>query len=112
MYRYDVNGNIVFRYGGNVRLVETLSEMFNFTVRYIESPPGWMEKGRSKAFINQSGFFSKATHSFFKLPVVRLLNPEKVDAVKSRLLFEVTEQAILDTSEGSSPDEKEKIFSR
>ncbi|KAG0727145.1 hypothetical protein GWK47_000391 [Chionoecetes opilio] len=28
-------------------------------------------------------------------------------AVKSRLLFEVTEQAVLDTSEGSSPDEDE-----
>ncbi|KAG0721731.1 hypothetical protein GWK47_045847 [Chionoecetes opilio] len=49
-----------------------------------------------------------AIHPLFKLPVVRLLNPEKVDAVKSRLLFEVTEQAVLDTSEGSSPDEDEE----
>ncbi|KAG0729419.1 hypothetical protein GWK47_000325 [Chionoecetes opilio] len=47
-------------------------------------------------------------HPLFKLPVVRLLNPEKVDAVKSRLLFEVTKQAVLDTSEGSSPDEDEE----
>ncbi|KAG0698916.1 hypothetical protein GWK47_025916 [Chionoecetes opilio] len=48
----------------------------------------------------------------FKLPVVRLLYPEKVDAVKSRLLFEVTEQAVLDTSEGSSPyeDKKDDFF--
>ncbi|KAG0718503.1 hypothetical protein GWK47_052330 [Chionoecetes opilio] len=44
----------------------------------------------------------------YTLPVVRLLNPEKVDAVKSRLLFEVTEQAVLDTSEGSSPEEDEE----
>ncbi|KAG0728674.1 hypothetical protein GWK47_031982 [Chionoecetes opilio] len=29
-------------------------------------------------------------------------------AVKSRLLFEVTEQAVLDTSEGNSPDEDEE----
>ncbi|KAG0710610.1 hypothetical protein GWK47_022433 [Chionoecetes opilio] len=43
-----------------------------------------------------------------QLPVVLLLNPEKVDAVISRLLFEVTEQAVLDTSEGSSPDEDEE----
>ncbi|KAG0714937.1 hypothetical protein GWK47_013121 [Chionoecetes opilio] len=40
-----------------------------------------------------------------QLPVVLLLNPEKVNAVISRLLFEVTEQAVLDTSEGSSPGE-------
>ncbi|KAG0718167.1 hypothetical protein GWK47_052967 [Chionoecetes opilio] len=49
-----------------------------------------------------------AIHPVFKLPVVRLLNPEKVDAVISRVLFEVTEQAVLDTSEGSSPDEDEE----
>ncbi|KAG0728481.1 hypothetical protein GWK47_032368 [Chionoecetes opilio] len=42
------------------------------------------------------------------LPVIRFLNPEKVDAVISRLLFDVTEQAVLDTSEGSSPDEDEE----
>ncbi|KAG0710028.1 hypothetical protein GWK47_023673 [Chionoecetes opilio] len=35
-----------------------------------------------------------AIHPLFKLPVVRLLNPENVDAVKSRLLFEVTESWI------------------
>ncbi|KAG0714338.1 hypothetical protein GWK47_001608 [Chionoecetes opilio] len=51
-----------------------------------------------------------AIHALLKLPVVRLLNFEKVDAVKSRLLFEVTEQAVLDTSEGSSPDEDEDCF--
>ncbi|KAG0727629.1 hypothetical protein GWK47_034255 [Chionoecetes opilio] len=39
---------------------------------------------------------------------VLLLNPEKVDDVKSRLLFEVNEQAVLDTSEGSSQDEDEE----
>ncbi|KAG0713431.1 hypothetical protein GWK47_016243 [Chionoecetes opilio] len=49
-----------------------------------------------------------AIHPLFKLPVVRLLNPEKVDAMKSRLLFEVTKQAVLDTSECSSPDEDEE----
>ncbi|KAG0718608.1 hypothetical protein GWK47_052106 [Chionoecetes opilio] len=49
-----------------------------------------------------------AIHPLFKLPVVLFLNPEKVDAVKSRLLFEVTEQAVLDTSEDSSPDEDEE----
>ncbi|KAG0728947.1 hypothetical protein GWK47_031373 [Chionoecetes opilio] len=32
----------------------------------------------------------------------------KVDAVTSRLLFEVTLQAVLDTSEGSSPEEDEE----
>ncbi|KAG0714315.1 hypothetical protein GWK47_014390 [Chionoecetes opilio] len=51
-----------------------------------------------------------AIRHLFKLPVVRLLNPEKVDAVKSRRLFEVTEQAVLDTSEGSSPDEDEEDY--
>ncbi|KAG0724782.1 hypothetical protein GWK47_039929 [Chionoecetes opilio] len=49
-----------------------------------------------------------AIYPLFKLPVVLLLNPEKVDAVISRLLFDVTEQAVLDTSEGSSPDEDEE----
>ncbi|KAG0716034.1 hypothetical protein GWK47_001147 [Chionoecetes opilio] len=49
-----------------------------------------------------------AIHPLFKLPVVHLLNPEKVDAVKSILLFEVTKQAVLDTSEGSSPNEDEE----
>ncbi|KAG0728968.1 hypothetical protein GWK47_031328 [Chionoecetes opilio] len=49
-----------------------------------------------------------ANHLLFKLPVVCLVNPEKVNAVKSRLLFEATEQAVLDTSEGSSPDENEE----
>ncbi|KAG0711572.1 hypothetical protein GWK47_020345 [Chionoecetes opilio] len=51
-----------------------------------------------------------AIHPFFKLPVVRLLNPEKVDAVKSRLLFEVMEKAVLDTSEGSSPGKKKRMI--
>ncbi|KAG0726090.1 hypothetical protein GWK47_037303 [Chionoecetes opilio] len=51
---------------------------------------------------------SYAIHSLFKLLVVLILNPEKVDAVISRLLFEVTEQAVLDTSDGSSPDEDEE----
>ncbi|KAG0718976.1 hypothetical protein GWK47_051445 [Chionoecetes opilio] len=47
-----------------------------------------------------------------QLPVVLLLNSEKVDAVISRLLFEITEQAVLDTSEGSSPytDEEDDFF--
>ncbi|KAG0727870.1 hypothetical protein GWK47_033730 [Chionoecetes opilio] len=49
-----------------------------------------------------------AIHLLFKLPVVLLLNPEKVYAVISRLLFEVTDQAVLDTSEGSSQDEYEE----
>ncbi|KAG0695970.1 hypothetical protein GWK47_026704 [Chionoecetes opilio] len=40
--------------------------------------------------------------------MVLLLNREKEDAVISRLLFEVTEQAVLDTSEGSSQDEDEE----
>ncbi|KAG0715382.1 hypothetical protein GWK47_012045 [Chionoecetes opilio] len=43
-----------------------------------------------------------------QLSVILLLNPERVDAVISRLLFEVTEQAVLDTTEGSSPDEDEE----
>ncbi|KAG0717266.1 hypothetical protein GWK47_054805 [Chionoecetes opilio] len=47
-------------------------------------------------------------HPLFKLLVVLILNPEKVEAVISRLLFEVTEQAVLDTSDGSSPDEDEE----
>ncbi|KAG0718585.1 hypothetical protein GWK47_052164 [Chionoecetes opilio] len=51
-----------------------------------------------------------AIHPLFKLPVVRLLNPEKVDALISRLMFEVTEQAVLDTSEGSSPDKVEEEY--
>ncbi|KAG0721672.1 hypothetical protein GWK47_046007 [Chionoecetes opilio] len=35
------------------------------------------------------------------------MDAKKVDAVKSRLLFEITEQAVLDTSKGSSPDEED-----
>ncbi|KAG0719011.1 hypothetical protein GWK47_051365 [Chionoecetes opilio] len=55
--------------------------------------------------------FRRTIHPRIKLPVVFLLNPEKVDTVIARLLFEVTEQAVLDTSEGSSPDEdKEDDF--
>ncbi|KAG0715542.1 hypothetical protein GWK47_011722 [Chionoecetes opilio] len=49
-----------------------------------------------------------AIYPFFKLPMVRLLIPEKMDVVKSSLLFEVTEQAVLDTSEGNSLDEDEE----
>ncbi|KAG0730107.1 hypothetical protein GWK47_028959 [Chionoecetes opilio] len=48
-----------------------------------------------------------AIHPLFKLPVVRLFNLDTVDDVKSRLVFEVTEQDVLDTSEGNSPDEDE-----
>ncbi|KAG0693453.1 hypothetical protein GWK47_027493 [Chionoecetes opilio] len=49
-----------------------------------------------------------AIHPLFKLPVVCLLSPEKVDAMKSKLLFEITEQAVLDTSEGCNADEDEE----
>ncbi|KAG0729637.1 hypothetical protein GWK47_029918 [Chionoecetes opilio] len=59
-------------------------------------------------FDNMNFLMATAIHLLFKLPVVHLLKPEKVDAVKSRLLFEVTEQAVLDTSEGSSPEEDEE----
>ncbi|KAG0720128.1 hypothetical protein GWK47_006957 [Chionoecetes opilio] len=48
-----------------------------------------------------------AIHPVFKLPVVRLLNPEKTDAVKSRLLFEVTRQAVR-YLRSRSPEEDEK----
>ncbi|KAG0711041.1 hypothetical protein GWK47_021530 [Chionoecetes opilio] len=68
-------------------------------------------KARFLSPFDQMDFLmATAIHPLFKLPVVRLLNPEKVDAVKSRLLFEVTEQAVLDTSEGSSPDEDEEDY--
>ncbi|KAG0711504.1 hypothetical protein GWK47_020476 [Chionoecetes opilio] len=52
----------------------------------------------------------QSTHPLFKLPVVLLLNPEKVDDVIfiSRLQFEVTELAVFDTSGGNSPDEDEE----
>ncbi|KAG0704882.1 hypothetical protein GWK47_024615 [Chionoecetes opilio] len=59
-------------------------------------------------FDNMDILMATAMHPLFKLPVVCLLNPEKVDAVKARLLCEVTEQAALDTSGGSSPDEDEE----
>ncbi|KAG0726889.1 hypothetical protein GWK47_035691 [Chionoecetes opilio] len=49
-----------------------------------------------------------AIHPLFKLPVVRLLNPEKVYAMKSRLMFEVTEQAVMDTSESSNLDQDQE----
>ncbi|KAG0723057.1 hypothetical protein GWK47_043356 [Chionoecetes opilio] len=49
-----------------------------------------------------------AIHPLFKLPVVRLLNPKKGYIVKSRLLFEVLEQAVLNTLEVNSPDEDEE----
>ncbi|KAG0717908.1 hypothetical protein GWK47_053495 [Chionoecetes opilio] len=66
-------------------------------------------KVRFLSLFDQMDFLmATAIHPLFKLPVVRLLNPEEVIAVKSKLLFEVTEQAVLDTSEGSSPDEDEK----
>ncbi|KAG0714568.1 hypothetical protein GWK47_013875 [Chionoecetes opilio] len=66
-------------------------------------------KARFLSLFDQMDFLmATAIHPLFKLPMIRLLNPEKVDAVKSRLLFEVTEQAVLNTSEGSSPDEDEE----
>ncbi|KAG0724127.1 hypothetical protein GWK47_000483 [Chionoecetes opilio] len=62
-------------------------------------------KARFLFLFDQIDFWmATAIHHLFKLPVVRLLNTEKLNAVKSRLLFEVTEQAVLDSSEGSSPD--------
>ncbi|KAG0724733.1 hypothetical protein GWK47_040004 [Chionoecetes opilio] len=54
------------------------------------------------------GLAEESIRLLFKLPVVCLLTPEKVDAVKSSLLFEITEQAVLDTLEDSSPDEDEE----
>ncbi|KAG0720893.1 hypothetical protein GWK47_047528 [Chionoecetes opilio] len=57
---------------------------------------------------HQSASHLTSIQPLFKLPVVLLLNHDKVDAVISRLLFEVTEQAVLDISEGSSPDEDEE----
>ncbi|KAG0713021.1 hypothetical protein GWK47_017152 [Chionoecetes opilio] len=60
-------------------------------------------------FDNMNLLMAIAIHHLFKLSVVRLLNPEKEDAVKSRLLFEITEQAVLDSSEGQvSPDHKDE----
>ncbi|KAG0716739.1 hypothetical protein GWK47_008978 [Chionoecetes opilio] len=43
-----------------------------------------------------------------KITVLVIADVAKVDAVISRLLFEVTEQAVLITSEGSSPHEGEE----
>ncbi|XP_045130768.1 uncharacterized protein LOC123515921 isoform X2 [Portunus trituberculatus] len=40
MYRYDGEGNVVDRYGGNVRMVETVAEIFNFSIHYVEPPHG------------------------------------------------------------------------
>ncbi|KAK8397137.1 hypothetical protein O3P69_004672 [Scylla paramamosain] len=40
MYRRDKEGNLVSRYGGNVRLVETMAKIFNFTVCFIEPAKG------------------------------------------------------------------------
>ncbi|KAG0724623.1 hypothetical protein GWK47_040205 [Chionoecetes opilio] len=67
--------------------------------------------GLSSLFDDMDFLMATAIH-LFKLPVVHLLNSESVDAVKSRLLFEVKEQAVLDTSEGNSPDgdEKDEFF--
>ncbi|KAG0716841.1 hypothetical protein GWK47_008683 [Chionoecetes opilio] len=66
-------------------------------------------KARFLFLFDQMNFLiATVIHLLFKLPVVRLLNPEKVDPVKSGLLFEITEQALLDTSEGSSLDEDEE----
>ncbi|KAG0708493.1 hypothetical protein GWK47_023988 [Chionoecetes opilio] len=58
-------------------------------------------------FDNVDFMIATAIQPHFKLPVIRLLNPENGDVVKSRLLFDITEQAVLDTSEGSTPDEDE-----
>ncbi|KAG0722196.1 hypothetical protein GWK47_044970 [Chionoecetes opilio] len=52
-------------------------------------------------------------HPLFKLPVVRLLNPEKVDALKIKMLCKVKEKAVLDILEGNSQMKtKRMIFSR
>ncbi|KAG0729207.1 hypothetical protein GWK47_030804 [Chionoecetes opilio] len=46
MRRFGVNGSVVW-YGYNVRLAETLADILNFTVRFIEPAPvyenSWME---------------------------------------------------------------------
>ncbi|KAG0700522.1 hypothetical protein GWK47_025542 [Chionoecetes opilio] len=66
-------------------------------------------KARFLSFFYQIDFLmDTAIHPLFKLPVVRLLSPEKVAAVKSKQVFEVTKQAVLDTSESSSPNEDEE----
>ncbi|KAG0722216.1 hypothetical protein GWK47_006111 [Chionoecetes opilio] len=55
-------------------------------------------KARFLSLSDQMDFLmATAIHTLFKLPVVRFLNPAKV-----------TEQAVLDTSEGTSPDEDEE----
>ncbi|KAG0710051.1 hypothetical protein GWK47_023596 [Chionoecetes opilio] len=73
-------------------------------------PPGAVVKSDALGLKLPAGDAEQtpSIHPLFKVPVVLLLNPETVDAVISRLLFEVTEQAVLDISEGSSPDEDEE----
>ncbi|KAG0725172.1 hypothetical protein GWK47_004781 [Chionoecetes opilio] len=97
-----------------VMALEALHEeakLLGFEVSWIKTkvqrPKGFKARFLS-LFDNMDFLMATAIHPLFKLPVVHLLNPEKVDAVKSRLLFEVTEQAVLDTSEGSSPEEDEE----
>ncbi|KAG0701667.1 hypothetical protein GWK47_025269 [Chionoecetes opilio] len=60
-------------------------------------------KARFLSLFDQKDFLmATAIHPLFKLPVVCLLNPEKVDGVKSRLLFEALRSPGPTATEGTN----------
>ncbi|KAG0707249.1 hypothetical protein GWK47_002679 [Chionoecetes opilio] len=60
-------------------------------------------KNRFLSLFDQMEFLmAPAIHPLFKLPVVRLPNPEKVDAVKSKLLFEALRSPGPKATEGTN----------
>ncbi|KAK8397141.1 hypothetical protein O3P69_004676 [Scylla paramamosain] len=61
MYSYDEKGNVKVRYGGNVRLVETVAEIFNFTPRFMEPPGGslWGHQLPNGSWTGMVGMFER-----------------------------------------------------
>ncbi|KAG0721706.1 hypothetical protein GWK47_045901 [Chionoecetes opilio] len=85
----------------NVVYPETLRPVTNDSNNTTGRPKGYKARFLS-LFDNMDFLMATAIHPLFKLSVVRLLNPEKVDAVKSRLLFEALRSPGPTATEGTN----------
>ncbi|XP_063874182.1 ionotropic receptor 21a-like [Scylla paramamosain] len=61
MYRRAANGSVVDRYGGNIRLAQAVAGMYNFSIRFIEPPPGelWGELTSNGTWNGMVGLFAR-----------------------------------------------------
>lgn len=77
-----------------------------------ENPKGFKARF-SNLFNDMDLLIATAIHPFFKLPTVHLINPDKVDSVRARLLNEVRTEAQATmgaTAISMSSDEEDEFF--